>query len=65
VGNSNKKVHTVERRFIMALRGPTSTRQGYKVPTAPAKEEVEEVVKPKKEAKKPKKKGGLFSSKKK
>jgi len=47
--------------FIMALRGPTSTRKGYKVPTAPAKEEVEAVKTPEKTTKKPKKRRSLFT----
>ena len=46
--------------FIMALRGPTSTRKGYKVPTAPAEEKVEAVKTPEKTIKKPKKRKSLF-----
>ena len=49
----------------MALRGPTSTRPGYKIPTAPAKEEVRAVETPKKKVKKPKKKSGFFTPSKK
>ena len=49
----------------MALRGPTSKRQGYKVPTAPVKEEVAAVETPKKKEKKPTKKSGFFSPSKK
>ena len=48
----------------MALRGPTSTRPGYKVPTAPVKEEVVAVETPKKKEKKPKKSGFFSPSKK-
>ena len=49
----------------MALRGPTSTRPGYKIPTAPVKEEVVAVETPKKKENKPTKKSGFFSPSKK
>ena len=52
--SSDEQVHNVQRRIIMALRGSTSTRRGYKVPTAPEKEAVKKV-------KTPKKRKGLFT----
>jgi len=45
----------------MALRGSTSTRRGYKVPTAPEEEAVKKVETPKAKVKTPKKRKGLFT----
>jgi|10_taG_2_1085330.scaffolds.fasta_scaffold391251_1 hypothetical protein len=45
----------------MALRGPTSTRPGYKVPTPPVKEDVKVDTRTEPKSKKPKKRKGLFT----
>ena len=59
--SSDEQVHNVQRRIIMALRGSTSTRRGYKVPTAPEEEAVKKVETPQEKVKTPKKRKGLFT----